>query len=93
MAENKVEFPYSDFDAGLADDFVKIGGRAEAFRYMAKGFKEIRWRRRTERSRVIRELAADAELRKSVFETVKSNKAAAAEAKPSPKDGRPPNEK
>lgn len=40
-----VTFPYSSFDAAVQDKFAKLGGPAEAFRYMSNGFKQEYWRK------------------------------------------------
>ena len=44
--KNTVVFPYTTFAEAYRDKFKKIGGTVQAFRYLAKGYKAIEWRRR-----------------------------------------------
>jgi hypothetical protein len=46
--EGKVAFPYATLAEATKDKFAKIGGPAEAFRFLVKGYKSILWRKRAE---------------------------------------------
>jgi hypothetical protein len=40
-----ISFPYANFEQAQQDNFEKIGGRAEAYRYMVNGYKGSIWRK------------------------------------------------
>ncbi len=40
----KVVFPYKDMPAAIKDRFKKLGGPVGAFRFMRKGYQELKWR-------------------------------------------------
>jgi hypothetical protein len=40
-----ITFPYANFDQALQDQFKKLGGKDEAFRYMSNGYKQNLWRK------------------------------------------------
>jgi hypothetical protein len=56
----RVKFPYDTFEAGLKDNFAKLGGRTGALRCMAKGYKTIMWRKRADKNQKEVEAAQDA---------------------------------
>jgi hypothetical protein len=60
MEKGKVVFPYPDIETASKDGFKKLGGPAEAFRYMRKGYQELMWRARWEARMKERQKAEDA---------------------------------
>jgi hypothetical protein len=41
----QITFPYASFEQGHKDGFAKIGGLAEAYRFMVNGYKGGIWRK------------------------------------------------
>jgi hypothetical protein len=54
-----VAFPYKTLDLAVKDGFKKIGGPDQAFRFLAKGFKEVQWRKRANANTKAREAEED----------------------------------
>ena len=55
---SSISFPYASFDQAEKDGFSKIGGKAEAYRFMVNGFKGGLWRKSANERRQDRVKAA-----------------------------------
>jgi hypothetical protein len=61
MGRETVVFPYANLSEAVRDKFRLIGGPDQAWRFLVKGFKEITWRRRTNKALREREKEEDRE--------------------------------
>jgi len=48
---NQVTFPYASFEQGHADGWKKLGGTAEAYRFIVNGYKGTIWRKQSNSKR------------------------------------------
>lgn len=58
MENRTISFPYASFEQGQQDAWKKIGGAAEAFRFMSNGYKQTFWRKGSNEKRQDRIKAA-----------------------------------
>lgn len=42
---SSITFPYASYEQGQQDSWKKVGGPAEAFRFMVNGYKQTIWRK------------------------------------------------
>lgn len=40
-----ITFPYASMQQAIEDRFAKLGGAAEAFRFLSNGYKQTLWRK------------------------------------------------